>query len=205
MHFLHMKTSSFLGGLLLIGVLTAGCGDDSGGGGGAGGDATTSSTTGATTGGTTSSTTTTTGSTSASTTSSSTGDGGATSSSSGDGGATSSSSGDGGAGGATSSSSGDGGGGGLPSSVTVVACGGADIAATIATQGLNYDPALVTIAPGDVIRFTPVGMHNMLADDLSWRSGELSETACLQFSEPGLFPYHCEFHGLGMAGTVTVE
>ena len=201
-----MKTSILVGGLLLLGA-TVGCGDDTGGGGGGGSDATSTSST--TASGTTSSTSG--GSTSGSTSSSSGGgDTSSASTSSGEGG----SGGEGGEGpGATSSvgTGGNGGGGtssvgtGGSSSVNLIACDGAEIAVTIGTVGLAFDPALVTIAVGDVVRFTPGGFHDMTSDDGTWASGQPGDTACLEFTAPGLFPFHCSVHPASMTGTVTVE
>jgi plastocyanin len=82
------------------------------------------------------------------------------------------------------------------------------------TVGNNfYAPASVQINPGDtVVWVRSAGIHNVLADDNSFRLGEAPDGApgsswtsvSRTFTQAGSFGYHCEFHGLGMAGTVVV-
>jgi len=78
--------------------------------------------------------------------------------------------------------------------------------------GLAFSPAVVTIQPGDTVTWVwKSGPHNTrstAASAESWRSGdpagagtEFSHT----FATAGVFPYVCEVHGPGMAGTIRVS
>ena len=81
------------------------------------------------------------------------------------------------------------------------------------TVGSNFfSPSSVPINPGDtVVWVRSSGTHNVLADDHSFRLGEPNgdpsdtwTSVSRTFTQTGTIPYHCEFHGVGMAGTVVV-
>jgi hypothetical protein len=70
---------------------------------------------------------------------------------------------------------------------------------------------VVRIQPGGSVEWTNEGrtVHNVLGDDGSWGSETLEPGDEYErvFEEPGVFRYHCSFHGspgIGMIGTVVV-
>jgi plastocyanin len=81
-----------------------------------------------------------------------------------------------------------------------------------------YSPQHATVLVGDTVTWSLVaGFHNVRADDSSFRCGEGGcsvpagtvgdpsfdwGTATLLLTAPGLKPYHCEVHGVGMNGSV---
>ena len=89
----------------------------------------------------------------------------------------------------------------------------------VAVRDFVYLPSTVTIQVGDSVTWTNQGgIHNVIADDLSFRcangcdgaggNGSPSSaawTATRTFNQAGTFNYHCEFHGSLMSGTVVVE
>lgn len=88
------------------------------------------------------------------------------------------------------------------SAVEVVDCAGATIAEEIVTDGFAFSPTAITIAPGDVIRFTPESSaHNISGD--GW-SSEFGATTCFAFADAGAYDFVCDAHPT-MTGTVTVE
>jgi plastocyanin len=97
---------------------------------------------------------------------------------------------------------------GAASSVMVISCAGVTPDATIGTNGLAFSPSGVTITAGQVVRFTPTGLHNMTAGAPGSPSGEFatqtSQEACLRFTAAGSFPFFCSVHPQ-MEGTVTVN
>jgi plastocyanin len=101
---------------------------------------------------------------------------------------------EGGGGAATTEQPGDGGGGG---------------GAEVAMEGIQFDPAEVTVAVGDTVTWTnndSVG-HDVTADDFeSGEAGGLGngDTFAHTFEEAGTFDYVCTVHP-GMEGAVTVE
>src|SRR5207302_6978563 len=75
----------------------------------------------------------------------------------------------------------------------------------------TYTPDVLTVQPGDTVHWiwdTP--SHSTTSDDgLTWDSGihNTGFTFDHLFGGPGAgetFPYHCSFHGFGMAGTIKV-
>ena len=81
----------------------------------------------------------------------------------------------------------------------------------VQTNGLVFEPADLTIQVGDTVTWINAdnGLHNVVADDGSFTSGEPS-TASWQYSYTfhtgGSWGYSCEVHAAqGMTGTVTVE
>lgn len=96
----------------------------------------------------------------------------------------------------------------VPSSVMIVSCAGQNPAATIGTSGFAFSPPTATINVGDVLRFTPSGLHNMTsgvpgAPDVLFQTPTQQE-ACLRFSRAGSFPFFCSVHP-SMVGVVTVN
>jgi plastocyanin len=89
---------------------------------------------------------------------------------------------------------------------------------------LAFNPQVLTIAPGDTVRFASLGgFHNVMADNGAFRcargcdgdgnggnGGASSQiwTATVAFPNPGQFGYFCEPHGspgMGMFGTIIVQ
>jgi plastocyanin len=101
---------------------------------------------------------------------------------------------EGGGGAATTEQPGDEGGGG---------------GAEVAMEGIQFDPAEVTVAVGDTVTWTnndSVG-HDVTGDDFeSGEAGGLGNGDTFEhtFEEAGTFDYVCTVHP-GMEGTVTVE
>ena len=77
---------------------------------------------------------------------------------------------------------------------------------------LDFVPQDITIPVGTRVAWVnDGGRHQIVADDGAFKSRLLSkarERFVYQFRRPGVFPYHCHFHGghagKGMAGVVTV-
>ena len=72
----------------------------------------------------------------------------------------------------------------------------------------SYAPQDVTIPyGGTVLWILRGGNHSVTADDNSFEqvAGTNWPPFVQTFNTTGLFPYHCTVHGLGMAGSVTVE
>ena len=74
-----------------------------------------------------------------------------------------------------------------------------------------FDPSIVRIEPGQSVEWAMDGRspHTVTADDGSFDSGNLEpgETYVRTFDEPGVYSYHCKFHGgpgVGMTGIVVV-
>ncbi|HKW40355.1 MAG TPA: plastocyanin/azurin family copper-binding protein [Gemmatimonadales bacterium] len=108
------------------------------------------------------------------------------------------------------------GGGGKPSGGTP----GPSISAT----DYAFSPTSMTVQAGATVTWTNDGAvaHTATsdaADSLTWDSGSLAGSApdpyggrspggsySVTFTKPGMYPYHCAFHGTthGMAGTITV-
>jgi plastocyanin len=76
----------------------------------------------------------------------------------------------------------------------------------------RFEPENLTIAPGDTVVWRNTGgIHNVMADDSSFRSGDPDSAAWTftrVFDTAGLFGYHCQPHGgpggLGMSGSINV-
>jgi plastocyanin len=82
----------------------------------------------------------------------------------------------------------------------------------ITTSGDTFSPSTATIAAGQYVKFTTDGGHNFqnrpnAAADATFVSGAPGpQTACLQFTMAGSYPYECVIHaGMGMTGTLTVN
>jgi plastocyanin len=85
-------------------------------------------------------------------------------------------------------------------------------ATTVTVVDNDYNPGQVEVEPGGTVTWNQTGElpHTVTADDGSFDSGEMGEGDSFShaFSQPGTFPYYCEFHGgpggVGMSGTVVV-
>jgi plastocyanin len=83
---------------------------------------------------------------------------------------------------------------------------------TIAIQVLSFVPQDITVPVGTRVAWVnDGGRHQIVADDGSFQSQQLTtaqQKFVYQFRRPGVFPYHCFFHGgaggKGMSGVVTV-
>ena len=83
---------------------------------------------------------------------------------------------------------------------------------TVAIQVLSFVPQDITIPVGTRVTWVnDGGRHQIVADDDSFKSQQLTaaqQKFVYQFRRPGVFPYHCYFHGgaggKGMSGVVTV-
>ena len=83
---------------------------------------------------------------------------------------------------------------------------------TVAIQVLQFVPQDITVPVGTRVAWVnDGGRHQIVADDGSFQSQPLTtaqQKFVYQFRRPGVFPYHCFFHGgaggKGMAGVVTV-
>jgi len=104
----------------------------------------------------------------------------------------------------------------VPSTVNVVAnCTGvatADIGATVITSGFTFNPTTPTITAGQYLKFTTTGNHNFQnqpgapADSVFDSGAPGAQTACLQFTVAGSYPFECVVHAsMGMVGTLTVN
>jgi plastocyanin len=83
---------------------------------------------------------------------------------------------------------------------------------TVAIQVLQFVPQDITIPVGTRVAWVnDGGRHQIVADNGAFKSQPLTtaqQKFVHQFRRPGVFPYHCHFHGgpggKGMAGVVTV-
>src|SRR5262245_44304122 len=83
---------------------------------------------------------------------------------------------------------------------------------TVAIQVLQFVPQDITVPVGTRVAWVnDGGRHQIVADDGSFQSQQLStaqQRFVYQFCRPGVFTYHCYFHGgaggKGMAGVVMV-
>jgi plastocyanin len=88
--------------------------------------------------------------------------------------------------------------------------GSQEVVVTI--DNFKFDPKEVKVKAGTVVTWTDSGgRHTVTSDDGAFDSGTLTAGGSYQhkFEKPGVYPYHCMFHGerggKDMAGVVTVE
>ena len=82
----------------------------------------------------------------------------------------------------------------------------------VAIKVVQFVPQDITIPAGTRVAWVnDGGRHQIVADDGTFKSQPLTtaeQKFVYQFRRPGVFPYHCYFHGgaggKGMAGVVTV-
>lgn len=83
----------------------------------------------------------------------------------------------------------------------------------VSVANFSFTPAQLTIKVGDKVKWTNNGgLHNVVADDNSFTSGDPSTAAWIYehtFKNPGSNPYYCVIHGgpggNGMSGVINVE
>ena len=83
---------------------------------------------------------------------------------------------------------------------------------TVAIQVLQFVPQDITVPVGTRVAWVnDGGRHQIVADNGAFKSQPLTaaqQKFMYQFRRPGVFPYHCHFHGgpggKGMSGVVTV-
>ena len=83
---------------------------------------------------------------------------------------------------------------------------------TVDIKVLQFVPQDITVPVGTRVAWVnDGGRHQIVADDDSFKSQQLTtaqQKFVYQFRRPGVFPYHCYFHGgsggKGMSGVVTV-
>jgi plastocyanin len=79
---------------------------------------------------------------------------------------------------------------------------------TVTIEGLQFQPATVTVQVGDTVTWSNEDgvPHTATADDDSFDTGSISggSSASQTFDTAGSVPYHCEVHPT-MTGTVVVE
>lgn len=83
---------------------------------------------------------------------------------------------------------------------------------TVDIKVLQFVPQDITVPVGTRVAWVnDGGRHQIVADDDSFKSQQLTtaqQKFVYQFRRPGVFPYHCFFHGgsggKGMSGVVTV-
>lgn len=93
--------------------------------------------------------------------------------------------------------------------------GGGGGATEVSMQNIQFDPAEVTVAPGDTITFTndeavPHDVDKTSGPGPQFSSGpeggmNKGDTFELTLDEPGTYEYVCRVHAPGMAGTITVR
>jgi len=83
----------------------------------------------------------------------------------------------------------------------------------VALESMTFNPDDLTITVNDIVRWTNNGgLHNVVADDNSFTSGNTSTSLWVfehTFDAEGVFRYYCSEHGaangIGMAGIIRVE
>ena len=104
----------------------------------------------------------------------------------------------------------DGGDDGAPDPVEIIPV--ADCPASFAEEvtttmgNAAFTNATFTISVGDVVKFTPSGMHDMTStgSGFAWDTGNLNQAACIKFNTAGTYPYECDQHP-AMVGVITVN
>jgi plastocyanin len=92
-----------------------------------------------------------------------------------------------------------------PSTVMVVTCP-ATVASEVSAPGFAFTITDATINVGDVVRFTMPGFHSAVSGPPGQPDGifrvDFNQTACLQFTAAGSFPFYCDPHQF--TATITV-
>ncbi len=81
---------------------------------------------------------------------------------------------------------------------------------TISISGMSFYPATKTVAKGTVVKWVnnDGSAHTATSNDgTTFNSGNLGNGASYSYTAntPGTFAYHCNIHGLAMAGTLVVN
>jgi plastocyanin len=85
--------------------------------------------------------------------------------------------------------------------VRTVDCANAPAAPIVRTANDKFDPRNTSIAVGQVVKFVTNNGHNAVGDTAPFTI-PFDTTACLQFSMPGNYAFHCVPHGF--TGTIVV-
>jgi LPXTG-motif cell wall-anchored protein len=97
--------------------------------------------------------------------------------------------------------------------ILLMGAGAAQAASTtVETVEFKFNPASVSIDPGDSITFDNTGSeaHTATADNGSFDTGNLDpgDSKTITIKAPGTYSYYCKYHGgpggTGMSGTITV-
>jgi plastocyanin len=93
--------------------------------------------------------------------------------------------------------------------------GGGGGGTAVSMQNIQFDPAEITVAPGDTITFTndeavPHDVEKTSGPGPQFSSGPQGgmmegDTFELTLDTPGTYEYVCRVHAPGMAGTITVR
>jgi plastocyanin len=72
--------------------------------------------------------------------------------------------------------------------------------------GLHYSPNTIFIHPGDTLDWNgDFTLHPLVSDETLWTQVSTGTDFAFQFNTPGVYHFHCFFHGaFGMTGTVFV-
>src|SRR5438309_10225793 len=65
---------------------------------------------------------------------------------------------------------------------------------TVNSGGTAYMPNSASIAPGGVVRFVITPSHNVTSTSPGL-AVDFGQTACLMFTDPGTYNFHCSVHG----------
>ena len=100
-----------------------------------------------------------------------------------------------------------------PSVAFATETAGGQVTVTVQEDNFTFIPSQLTIPAGTTVVWVNEerAKHTATADDGLFDSGdqELGVSYAYTFSEPGIYPYYCRYHGdidgIGMAGTIVVE
>ncbi len=95
-----------------------------------------------------------------------------------------------------------------PATVVVVDCATVTPAASVITMSFAYVPMSVSIAIGQVVKFTLEAEHDVAPDPAAAMTDSglrlnFGDIGCLKFTAPGTFGYECLAHSF--KGSVTVN
>lgn len=76
------------------------------------------------------------------------------------------------------------------------------VAATVTAPGFAFMPSLVTLSPGDIVKFAMPASHDARSTDDLWDADFGGET-CVEFDTAGTYDYYCVPHGF--TGQIVVE
>lgn len=82
-----------------------------------------------------------------------------------------------------------------------VACP-AVVTATVTAPGFAFVPSVVTLSPGDIVKFAMPASHDARSNDDLWDADFGGET-CVEFDTVGTYDYYCVPHGF--TGQIVVE
>jgi plastocyanin len=83
---------------------------------------------------------------------------------------------------------------------------------TVTLVNFQFQPKVITVSAGSTVRWVNTqGVHAVDSDQDFFKSSILHSGGIFRhtFNRPGVFPYHCDFHGgpggIGMAGRIVVR